>query len=186
MAALKNEAIGTYEAAALMGISFTRPRKMADAGLISIREVSAAAGTVFAVYSARECDENFLDYEENNAARRRAGEPVGRPRTRVHERQFALQRMSDADRPRISFEDAIGTVEAAKVLGVFPTRVPRIAREGKIVGRILWSERGQRSRLWIFSKVSCESHAAEVRKLEASGKKAGRPRDAAKKKRQKK
>lgn len=181
-APLQNEAIGTYEAAALMGVSFTRPKKMASSGLISIREIVSGSDLTFSVYSARECDQNFLDYEENYASRRKSGDAGGRPRTRVHERQFALERLGDPQRPRIAFEDAIGTAEVADILGVFPTRVPRLAREGKLVGRIMWSERGGKSRLWIFSKVSTESLAAAVRKLEASGEKLGRPRNAASKK----
>ena len=176
---LKNEAIGTFEAAAVMGLHFTRPKRMADSGVISMRQIGSAGEAVFAVYSAKECDENFREYEENYESRKRSGEQGGRPRTMVHERQPAIDRLTDPKKPQIAFEDAISTNEAAEVLGVYPTRVARIANEGKIVGRVLWSERGGRSRLWIFSRASCEKHAAEIKKLEASGQKLGRPRNAA-------
>lgn len=173
---MKNEAVGTYEAAALMGVHFTRPKRMADLGLLASREMESGGGITFAVYSARECDENFTDYQENIAARRRAGERVGRPRGFIHDRDVALKVMADPSRPKIAFEDAIGVLEAAEILGVYYTRVVRVVREGKIVGRVLWSERGSRSRLWILSRSSCEAHAAAVKKLEAAGLKKGRPR----------
>jgi hypothetical protein len=156
---------------------------MVDMGLLSAREVESTGGAIFAVYSAKECDDNFLDYQENYESRRRAGERIGRPRGFIRERQFALDALSAPGRPQIAFEDAIGVVEASKILGVFYTRVVRVVQEGKIVGRVLWSERGSRSRLWIFSRFSCESHAAAIKKLEAAGLKKGRPRDAAAKKR---
>lgn len=176
MGAPKNEAVGTYEAAALMGVHFTRPKRMADMGLIACRELETSGGATFAVYSSEECNANFEDYVKNNEARRQAGEKVGRPRGYLDDRRTVLRVLSDSRRPQISFEDAIGVVEAAKILGVFFTRVLRIVEEGKIVGRIVWSERGSRSRLWILSRSSVESHAAVVRKLEASGLKKGRPR----------
>jgi len=179
MKALKNEAVGTYEAAALMGVHFTRPKRMADMGLLACRELETNGGATFAVYSSQECDENFEDYVENTEARRRAGEKVGRPRGFLQDRRLVLRVLADPKRPRIPFEDAIGVVEASKILGVFFTRVIRVVEEGKIVGRIVWSERGGRSRLWILSRASCEAHAAEVRRLEAAGLKKGRPRTAA-------
>lgn len=175
---LKNEAVGAFEAAGVMGVHFTRPRRMAEAGVLASRQIGATGGPAFSVYSARECDENYLDYEENYESRKRSGEHVGRPRTAIHERQQAVERILSPDKPQIAFEDAIGVPEAAEILGVFPTRVLRAAREGKIVGRVLWSERGNASRLWILSRMSVESHAAEVKKLEASGLKKGRPRGA--------
>jgi hypothetical protein len=180
---MKNEAVGAYEAAGLLGVHFTRPKRMADMGLIATREIESTGGAVFAVYSAKECEDNFLEYRENYEGRRRAGEKVGRPRAFVGQRQHAIGALSDPGRPQISFEDAVGVVEAAKILGVYYTRVVRIVQEGKIVGRVLWSERGGRSKLWIFSRASCEAHAAAIKKLEAAGLKKGRPRAVAVRKR---
>lgn len=166
---MKNEAIGTWEAACLMGVHWTRPKKMADAGIISIRTICGGEGREFAVYSARECDENFADYESGRDKQRR-------PRTAVDMRPDALKMLGGRDRPKIDFDDAIGVGEAAEVLGVYWTRVARLVDEGRIVGRVLWSARGGGSRLWIFSRKSCVSWAKEVRRLEASGEKKGRPR----------
>lgn len=172
---MKNEAIGTWEAACLLGVHWTRPKKMAEGGILSSRAVGGANGREFAVYSASECDENFLKYAE---AVRRGGGPQGRGRTAVDLRPDAIKRLSAKGRPRIDFEDAIGVLEAAEILGVFWTRVARMVDEGKIVGRVLWSDRGDRSRLWIFSRKSCTACAKENRRLEAAGKKLGRPRKA--------
>ena len=170
---MKNEAIGTWEAACLMGVHWTRPKKMADAGVISIRTICGSEGREFAVYSARECDDNFSEYEQQ--AKTRKG-TMRRPRTAVDLRPDAAERLAAKDRPRIDFDDAIGVSEAAEILGVFWTRVGRLVEEGRIIGRVLWSGRGGGSRLWIFSRKSCVAWAKEVRRLEASGHKKGRPR----------
>lgn len=169
---MRNEAIGAWEAACLMGTHWTRPRRMADAGLISIRTISGSGGREFSVYSASECDQNYLDYQEQL----KSADRHTRGRTAVHLRQDAVRKLSAKGRPQIQFDDAIGVGEAAKILGVYWTRVVRIAEEGKIVGRVLWSQRAGASRLWIFSRQSCVSWAKEVRKLESAGLKRGRPR----------
>lgn len=168
---MRNEAIGAYEAAGLLGVHFTRPRRLAEDGVISSREIGGTAGRSFAVYSARECDENFLEYERG----RNLGK-VGRPRVAVASRAETIKRLSAKSKPVIEFGDAIGVEEASKILGVFWTLVPRLAKEQKIVGRILWSERADRSRLWIFSRTSVEAWASEVKRQEGAGTKKGRPR----------
>jgi len=168
---MRNEAIGAYEAAGLLGVHFTRPRKLAEDGVISSREIAGTAGRSFAVYSARECDENFREYE-----RGRSSGKAGRPRVAVASRAETLRQLAAKSKPAIEFGDAIGVEEAARVLGVFWTLVPRMVGDGKIVGRILWSQRASRSRLWIFSRTSVEAWASEVRRQEESGTKKGRPR----------
>ena len=168
---MRDEAIGAYEAAGVLGVHFTRPGKLADQGVLSSRVIAANDGRSFSVYSARECDENFLEYEE-----RRGLGKAGRPRTAADGRGEALRRLAAKKKPCIDFGDAIGVGEAAKILGVFWTLVPRLAKDGKIVGRILWSERADRSRLWIFSRSSVEARASEVKRQEDAGTKVGRPR----------
>lgn len=169
---MKDEAIGAFEAAAVLGVHFTRPRRLAADGTLSSRQIGGVDGREFSVYSLRECDENYRDYEKN----RRDSGGAGRPRTGASARPEALRRLAAKDRPRIAFGDAIGAAEAAKILGIYWTLVPRVAKEGKIVGRILWSERADRSRLWIFSRQSCEAWASEVKRQEDAGVKKGRPR----------
>lgn len=155
-----------------MGTHWTRPRRMADAGVLSIRTISGAGGREFSVYSASECDGNFRDYESQM---KRAGSGI-RPRTAVHLRQDAVRKLGEKGRPQIQFDDAIGIGEASKIIGVYWTRVVRLVGEGKIVGRVLWSERAGSSRIWILSRESCVSWAKEIRKLESAGLKKGRPR----------
>lgn len=167
---VKNEAIGSYEAAAVMGLHFTRPRRMAEAGIISSTALGGEEGRSFSVYSLRECDENFRDYEET------IGKSGGRPRTQVDSRHAVLRVLADKDRPVIMMDDVIGTQEAAEILGVWHTLVPRLVKSGRIVGRLLWSERASASRLWIFSRKSCEACVAKMRKLEEKGISVGRPR----------
>lgn len=157
-----------------MGVHWTRPMRMWDRGEISARELTGDDDRRFLVYSRRECDDNYEAYE---------GTPrKSRPRTREADRPLAQRRLAAKGRPKIAFGDAIGAREAAKILGVWHSLIPRLAREGKIVGRILWSDRTSASRLWIFSRASVEQRAAESRKLEEAGEKVGRPRVAAKRK----
>lgn len=167
---MKNEAIGSYEAAAVMGLHFTRPRRMAETGVISSAVLGGEEGRSFSVYSLRECDENFRDYEET------IGKSGGRPRTQIDSRHAVLRVLADKDRPVIMMDDVVGTEDAAAILGVWHTLVPRLAKSGRIVGRLLWSERSGASRLWIFSRKSCEACAAKMRKLEEKGIRVGRPR----------
>lgn len=172
-----DEAVGAFEAAGVMAVHWTKAKRMADAGIISSRSVAGVDGREFSVYSLRECKENYEEYLES----RKAGGKRGRPRTGEDSRDGALKALAQKERPQIEFGDAIGCQEAAEILGVWVTLIPRLARDGKILGRVLWSTRGASSRLWIFSRASCEKRAAQSRRLEESGKKVGRPRVAAQK-----
>lgn len=171
---LPDMAVGSWEAAGVLGIHFTQPAKLGEKGLLTVRKLkslSAAGVNTFAIYSLAECDKDFLDYEERQSS------SGGRPRTRVAERPAMLKKLA-AEKHQILFADAIGTHEAADILGVHWTFVSRMAREGKIVGRMLHSDRGRAARLWIFSRVSCEKNLKATKKLEAAGKKPGRKRRA--------
>lgn len=168
---MRDEAIGAYEAAGVLGVHFTQPGKFAERGVLSSRVLSANGDRSFSVYSLKECEENFRDYQQ-----KRSSSTGGRPRTSIDARPETLRRLMAKKKPVIDYGDAIGVDEAARILGVFWTLIPRLVREGKIVGRILWSERADRSRLWIISRVSAEARAAEVKKQESAGTKRGRPR----------
>lgn len=163
-----DEAIGTFEAAGLLGVHFTKPARMHAKGELSAREIVGDDSRRFVVYSRQECDENFAAYD--SATR------IGRPRTRVDDRPMVQKKLDAKKATKIAFGDAIGVAEAAEILGVWHTLVPRLAREGKLVGRLLWSERSGAPRVWILSRSSVEQRAAETRRLEESGKKVGRPR----------
>lgn len=172
-----DEAIGAFEAAGIMAVHWTKAKRMADAGIISCRTISGADGREFSVYSLRECKENYAGYL---AERKKAGRR-GRPRTGEEARADTLAALGAPGRPQIEFGDAIGCHEAAQILGVYETLIPRLARDGKILGRVVWSARGERSRLWVLSRASCEKRAALVRRLEEAGTKVGRPRASAQK-----
>jgi hypothetical protein len=147
---------------------------MVERGLLTVRKLkslSTAGVNTFAIYSLAECDKDFLNYEESQTWN------GGRPRTRVDHRPAMLKKLA-AEPHQILFADAIGTQEAADILGVHWTFPSRMARDGKIVGRMLHSDRGRSARLWIFSRASCEKNLREAKKLEAAGKKLGRKRRA--------
>lgn len=171
-----NEAVGAFEAASLLGCHFTRPGKLADSGELTRKIISAAGGREYAIYSRRECEDNWREYEELV----RAGDFDGRPRAREDLRMSVLRELSKKDRPKILFSDAIGVDEAASMLRVYHTRVPRMIAEGRLVARVPWSLRtdGMKGR-WIISKKSVVELSRELDRLEKAGKKRGRPRQPA-------
>ena len=182
MAKLKDQAIGSWEAAAVAGVHWTQPAVMSKKGLITSRAIKSptATGTdrVFSLYSLAEIDADFRDYEDAQATRTRR-----RPRGYLDMRTPELKRLA-ALPVKIDFDDAIGTGEAAAILGCHWTWPPRLAQQGKIVGRVVHNGRtGTASdRLWIFSRESCERNAAEAKKLLHAGTKVGRPRRSLQKK----
>lgn len=165
----EDEAIGPWEAACLMGVHWSRPAKMAAKGLIGARATCGRDGREFAVYSRKDCEENYEDYLQKRVVQRR-------PRTAVDMRPAMLKTLAAKKRPKIAFGDAISIEEAAECMGVYWTLVPRLVESGKIVGRVLHSGRAGGSRVWIVSRKSCQQHSAEVSRLEAAGKKRGRKR----------
>lgn len=173
---MKNEAIGSYEAACLMGLHFVRPKRMAESGILTSRVIGGGSGREFAIYSMRQADKNWREYEEIVLA----GELIGRPRAYEHLRPVVLRVLGEKGRTQIDFDDAIGIDEAAKILRVYPTRVPRLIEEGRLVARKLWSDRaGGSSRWWIVSRESAKKLCREIDKAEAAGKKRGRVRQPA-------
>lgn len=171
MSRLRDLALGSYEAAALMGVHFTRPARMHAAGRLDGRETAAlpmgAGDRRIVVYSARSCEEDYAEYE------RRDG---GRPRDWLHLRPAALQRLAKAS-PAILYEDAIGVMDAAKLLGLHYTGVYKLIERGKLVARKPWNPRRKGSRVMIVSRKSVEANRREVAAQEASGKKRGRKRN---------
>lgn len=171
----KNLAVGTWEAAALLGVHWTQVRRMADKGLLTVRSLKSPtksdSGRVFAVYSSAECNKDYEEYEE----RMRAGGTGKRARTAVDLRPGMLKSLAGL-KQEIEFGDAIGTYEAAEILGVHWSFPQRLAARGDIVGRVLASGRKDRSAMWIFSRASCEANASLAQRLQAIGKKKGRRR----------
>lgn len=176
---MKPVAIGSYEAAGLLGVHFTQPRKLVEKGQLSAHIIAESAysddpSRTYAIYNAKECEANYAEYDEKVSAR--GGKSDRRPRAWIHLRPETLRRLK-AEKVQIAFDDAIGVGEAAKILGVHVSFVPRMVLTGKIVGRRPWNPRGQAgSKIFIVSRKSCQQNAREIRAAEAAGTKRGRPR----------
>ena len=166
------QALGSFEAAAIMGVHFATPGRMAAKGLIACREVPMSGGLKAAtIFDGRSCEENYLDYEEKLAD----GGSGKRPRGHLDQRPEALKRLRAVETP-IAFSDAVTTAEAAEILSVHNSFIGRMIAAGDIVGRRLWSPRGSRERIYIVSRQSCVENAQNMRRIQAAGKKTGRPR----------
>ena len=175
MAKAKDVALGSWEAACLMGVHWTQAGRMSQKGLLTKRTLKSPIVSdperTFAIYSRRECEENFADYER----KMRDGGTGRRERTAVGERIAMLKKLAGLEQ-HIAYDDAISTGEAGEILGVHFSFPPRMAQAGKIAGRVLHNGRNNRSRCWIFSRASCIANAAEAGRLEAAGRKRGRKR----------
>lgn len=172
------QAVGSYEAAALMGVHFSIPQKLVAKGRISAHMPSLSAWSAdpsraYAIYDGGECDRDRAEYDAKIAAR--GGKSDRRPRGWLHLRPEVLRRLKAVKTP-IAFDDAISTAEAAKILGVHATFVPRMISSGKIVGRRPWNPRSKASKVWIISRKSCLANARQVKAEIASGGRVGRPR----------
>lgn len=173
------QAVGATEAAALMGLHYVMPRRMHEKGLLSAHIATESANVdeperLYAIFDSAECDANYREYEEKIEAR--GGKSDRRPRGQLHLRPIIVEHLRGVKHP-IAFDDAITLGQAAKILCVHHTLVPRMLRDGKIVGRIAWNPRGKTApRVWIVSRKSCLANVKEIKALEAAGKKRGRPR----------
>ena len=177
-AKLIDMAIGSWEAACVLGVHWTTPARMVAKGLLTARNLSSPIISdperVFTVYSLAECEKDWEDYSE----KMKQGGTGKRPRAGVDLRPPMLKLLAAVEH-KISFGDAISTGEAAEIMALhwsFPTRM---ATQGKIVARILANDRNNRSRCWIFSRAACEANASTARRLQTAGKKKGRNRNLA-------
>lgn len=172
-----DQAVGSWEAACLLGVHWTTAARMAGKGLLTTRALQSPTDSdgdrQFVVFSLSECEADWADYAERLKAR--GGKSDRRPRGFADLRPGAVKRMAAVD-PKISFDDAISTGEAAEILGVHWTFPPRLAADGKIIGRVVWNGRNAAGRLWIFSRASCRKNAALAKTEAAAGTKKGRPR----------
>ena len=167
------QALGAFEAAAVLGVHYATPAKMAQKGLIVCRTVplSGAGIKLAPIFDGRSCEEDYLDYEDKLAE----GGSGKRPRGYLDLRPEALKRLRAVETP-ITFADAITTAEAAEILSVHTSFIARMIARGDIVGRRLWSPRGAAERIYIISRASCVSNAQQARREQAAGGKVGRPR----------
>lgn len=173
------QAVGASEAAAIMGVHYVMPKRMAEKGLLSTHVATESANVdsperFYALYDAAECEANYREYEEKVEAR--GGKNDRRPRTNLHLRPDVLRHLRGVKTP-IEFDDAITLGEAASILRCHHTLVPRLLRSGEVVGRIAWNNRAKsESRVWIVSRKSCLSNLKLTRAAEAAGTKRGRKR----------
>lgn len=173
------QAVGVAEAAALMGLHYVMPKRMAEKGVLTAHVATESANVeeperFYAIYDSKECDDNYREYDEKVASR--GGKSDRRPRGWLHLRPDAIRHLRSVETP-IAFDDAITLGEASALLGVHHTLVPRMLRDGKLVGRVAWNPRGKSaSRVWIVSRRSCLANVKEIKALEAAGKKRGRHR----------
>lgn len=175
-----DQALGSYEAASLMGLHYGQPQKLVAKGRLTARTVTESAYSdeqvrFVAIYDGVECEANYEEYERGNAAR--GGKTERRPRAWLHLRPEAIRRLKAVKTP-IAFDDAITLAEACKILGVHISLLPRLVAQGKIVARVPWNPRGQSgvSRNWIVSRRSCLADARAARARETAGTKPGRAR----------
>jgi len=175
----KGQAVGAAEAAALMGVHYVMPRRMHEKGLLSAHVVTESVNVSdperhYAIYDSAECEANYQEYEEKVAAR--GGKNDRRPRSNLHLRTAVLKHLAAVKTP-VDFDDAVTLGQAAKILRVHHTLVPRLLRSGKVVGRVAWNHRGKGGpRVWIVSRKSCLANLRETKAAEAAGTKTGRPR----------
>jgi hypothetical protein len=174
-----SQAVGAHEAAAIMGLHWSLPARMVSKGWLSASELEGAGQGLrsFVVYDGSECDKNYREYDAHVAAR--GGKHDRRPRAWLHLRQPMIAKLAAIAEP-IAFGDAIGVLEAASILGVHPSFVPRLIKAGDIVGRRLHSRDQTTTRhraVYICSRTSCIENAKIVRQKQHEGAKVGRPRD---------
>jgi hypothetical protein len=172
------QAIGSAEAAAILGVHFTQPRKMVEKGLLTayrppLSLYSADPSRFYAIYDGGECEDNYQEYDAEYRAM--GGRTVRRPRAWVHTRPDILRHLKAVKTP-IAFSDAIGMAEAAQILQVHESLIPRLVASGKVVGRRPWNPRGGGSRIYILSRASCNANVREMKAREAAGTKPGRKR----------
>lgn len=169
-----NQAVGSYEAAGLLGVHHTVVGKMATRGWISAQILHpahvASPTKSWAIYDGGECDRNYLDYEDSRGN-------GGRPRSWVHLRPVVLQHLAGVEHP-IAYADAIGPAEAAEILRVHPSFLTRMVKAGKILARRPWSpNRAGLAANYIYSRQSCLDNVQEARRMQSKGVKVGRPRN---------
>jgi hypothetical protein len=176
-----DEAIGSHEAAALMGVHHSRPAKLASRGQIRSRVVkgsSTAPKREMRLYSRKSCEKDWSEYERTLTANK--GRTRRRPRAYVANRIPVLNFLNKPGRVKIAFHDAIGVYEAAKCLGdVSIGWPPKLVKDGKIKGRKLWASRKTKSRssddrTYVISKESCLENYVAAWETSRAGRK--RPR----------
>lgn len=172
-------ALGSWEAACITGTQWSRPAKLAKEGKLVYRPLESGWSldkrNEFFLYSLRDCDQNYHDYLEAVAS----GTLRGRRRSDdcLAQRGPMLARLRDVE--QILYDDAIGTAEAATILGIHITMVNRMVREGKLRARKAFNDRHGEGKgsVYIVSRRACEENRQKYAALEAAGAKTGLKRN---------
>lgn len=166
------QAVGGFEASALLGVHFTVPYRMAQAGKLVAYTHSSQAGRQITFFDGAECDADWCEYCDAMAD----GGTGKRPRTATGDRPAVLKYLASVKAP-IQLSDAISTPEAAKILGMYPSYAIKLAEAGKVVARKLWSPRSRRGPAqWMFSRASCKANFSAAKARHEAGKMPGRVR----------
>lgn len=168
-------ALGSWEAAALMGVHFTRPGRMLSTGKLigrTLEGIRDEPQSEIAVYSSADCERDYEEYMERVAES--GGKHYRRPRAWLHLRDAILRRLAK-QKHLVDYADACSIAEAMRELRLVSTaQVSRMLRDGKIAGRRPYSERnGQSKSLWIISRRSVEEWKRSIVAREAAGVKPG-------------
>lgn len=173
---LPDLAIGSYEAACVMGVHWTRPHRMTAQGKLLAKALAASwtdeQERLTHVYSLHDCEDDYQHYLETLNL---DGDAPHRPRGYLHLRDDMLRRLAAA-KPAILFDDAIGTGDAAALLGVTATAIQKMVEQGKLHPRRPHNGRNHASKSHIFSRAECMADRRRVASLERAGKKPGRKR----------
>jgi len=172
-------AIGSWEAACITGTQWSRPAKLAKSGRLVYRPLESGWSldkkNEFFLYSLHDCEQNYRDYLADVAT----GSLPGRRRSEecISQREPMLSRLRDVE--QILYDDAIGTSEAATILGVHITMVNRMVRDGKLRARRAFNDRhgNGKGSVYILSRRACEENRQKFAMLEAAGTKTGMKRN---------
>ena len=171
-------AIGSWEAACITGTQWSRPAKLAKAGKLVYRPLESGWSldqkNEFFLYSLRDCEQNYRDYLDAVAT----GSLPGRRRSEecIALREPMLARLREVE--PILYDDAIGTSEAATILGIHITMVNRMVRDGKLRARKAFNDRHGEGKgsVYILSRRACEENRQKYAAMEAAGTKTGSKR----------
>lgn len=173
------QAVGGFEAAAILGLHFTVPYRLAKEGkLTSHSHEVNDSGRQITFFDGEECDENWCDYAVKMAMEGGTGR---RPRTNSQHRKAVLKYLAGVEH-KIQLSDAIPSAEAAKIMGTHISWVTRLCSEGKLAGRRLWSPRSTKQPQWMISRKSALANLAGAKATFSTGKMQGRVRYSLKKK----
>lgn len=176
-AALPDIALGSWEAACVAGVHFTRIKRMAAAGALIYRPMDSAWTTSddgpqneFLLYSLHDCLENYREY----LAMAAAGEHKRRPRAEENLAQHEPMLAKLAAVEPIIYDDAISTAQAASIMGCHVTYINSLIRRKKLRARVAMNDRRRSGgRVYIVSRRACEEMRAHSVTQERRGAKPG-------------